>query len=182
MVLTQGATTEAVSQPGTHRVLALAVFAMVLAIDIATKVWAAAVLTEPVRITDWLYLMLRYNSGSFFGTVPASAGYWVCVLAAMGWFGWLALRLRNAVPAAFLAVALAGLMGNAIGQARGAVVDFIGVGPVTGNKWLVANVADLALVGGGLALGVYLVRQRMRPADSTAIKAKLDHGRPGAGS
>ena len=144
-----------------HRRLALAVFAAVLGADIATKAWAASVLTEPVRVADWLYLMLHRNSGMFLGTVPVSAAYWLCAGAAFGWFGWRALRVRSATPAACLAVILAGLTGNAIGQARGAVVDFIGFGPISGNRWLVANVADLALVGGALVLGLFLVREWM---------------------
>jgi len=146
------------------RVIALALFIGVLGLDLATKAWAAESLTEPVRIADWLYLMLRHNSGMFLGTVPLSAGYWVLVSVAMGWFGWRALRSRNTVLVLCLATILAGVIGNAIGQARGAVVDFIGIGPITGDVWLVVNVADLALVGGGLVLGLYLSCRRLRRA------------------
>lgn len=181
-MLTQQVTHEDASRPVTHRILALAVFALVLEVDIVTKAWAASVLTEPVRVADWLYLMLRHNSRLFLGTVPVSAAYWICVLAAMGWFGWRALRSRSVAFVVCLATALAGLTGNAIGQAQGAIVDFIGVGPVKGDKWLVVNVADLALIGGALALGAYLVRQRVRPTDSTAIEARLDQECPGSKS
>ena len=166
----------------THRILALAVFALVLEVDVVTKAWAASVLTESVRVADWLYLMLRHNSGLFFGTVPVSAGYWVCVLVAMGWFGWRALRSRSVAFVVCVATVLAGLTGNAIGRAQGAVVDFIGVGPVTDNEWLVLNVADLAQVGGALALGAYLVRQRVRSVHPPAIEAKPDQERPGSES
>ena len=155
-----------------NRVLTLVVFAGVLGLDLASKAWAAA-LVEPVRIADWLYLVLRHNSGMFFGTVPVSAGYWVGVCAALGWFGWRALRAKRAPVALCLAVVLAGLVGNAIGQARGVVVDFIGVGPVTGDVWLVANVADIALAGGVLVLGIYLLRERVRRAHQSR------QGRPG---
>lgn len=148
----------------TPRTLALAVFAFVLGTDVATKAWAASVLTEPVRIADWLYLMLHRNSGMFLGTVPVSVGYWLCVGAAMGWFGWRALRSTSPSVAMCLAAALAGLTGNAIGQARGGVVDFIGFGPIAGELWLIANVADLALAAGGLALGLLLLRERVRRA------------------
>ena len=144
------------------RTLTLAVFTGVLGLDIAAKALAEASLTEPVRVTDWLYLMLHHNSGLFFGTAPVSGAYWICVCVAMGWFGWRALRSTSTALAVCLAVVLAGLAGNAIGQAQGAVVDFIGFGPITGDKWLVVNVADLALVGGALALGFHLIRQRVR--------------------
>ena len=135
----------------------IVVLASVLAIDIVAKAWAVASLTEPVRIADWLYLMLHRNSGMFLGTVPVSGGYWICVFAATVWFGWRALCSTSAPVAICLSAILAGLTGNAIGQARGAVVDFIAFGPITGDTWLVANVADFALVGGGLALGFYLI-------------------------
>ena len=143
---------------------ALAAFAGVLSIDLVTKEWAEAALTEPVRIADWLYLMLRHNAGMFLGTVPVSTEYWLCVCMALGWFGWRALRSFSAPVAVCVAVVLAGMAGNAIGQAQGAVVDFIGFGPITDDKWLVVNVADIALVGGGLALGPYLFCRWLRRA------------------
>ena len=146
-------------------VQAIAVFAGLLGIDAATKAWAVTSLTEPVPIADWLYLMLHRNTGLFLGTVPVSAGYWVGVVTATGWFGWRALRSTSVPLVICLAMILAGLTGNAIGQAQGAVVDFIGVGPITGDLWLVANVADLALVGGVLALGICLTRERVRRAN-----------------
>ena len=152
------------SQPLAHKIGPVAVFAAALSVDLVTKAWAAAALTEPVRIADGLYLMLRHNAGMFLGTVSVSTGYWVCVCTALGWFGWRAFRSRSTSVAVCLAIVLSGVIGNAIGQARGAVVDFIGIGPITGKMWLVANVADLALVAGGLALACFLVRGRARRA------------------
>ena len=148
------------TRPPARRALGVVVFATVLGIDIAAKAWASAVLTEPVRIADWLYLMLHRNSGLFLGTVPVSAGYWICVCAAAGWFGWRTWRSTHTPPAVCLASILAGLAGNAIGQAQGAVVDFVGFGPITGDLWLVANIADLAMVLGALALAFFLVLER----------------------
>ena len=152
------------SRPLAHRTKTVAAFAAVLGIDLVTKAWAAAAFAEPVRIADWLYLMLHHNAGMFLGAVPVSVGYWVCVCAALGWFGWRALRSYSLPVAVCVAAALAGLTGNAIGQAQGAVVDFIGIGPITGEVWLVANVADIALVGGVFVLGIYLLRDRVRRA------------------
>ena len=143
--------------PLARRTSAIAVLVTVLGIDVGTKSWAAAALTEPVRLADWLYLMRFDNSGLFLGTVPVSAGYWICVSAATGWFGWRAWRSTSVAIAVCLAVVLAGIIGNAIGQAQGAVVDFIGFGPITGNLWLFVNVADLAMVLGVLALAFFLV-------------------------
>lgn len=153
------------SRPVSPRTLALAVFAGALGIDLATKAWAASALVEPVRIADGLRLMCHRNSGVFLGSLPVSAEYWICVCAAAVWFGRRALRSGSAPLAMCLAGALAGLAGNALGQAQGGVVDFIGVGPITdSDEWLFFNVADLALVAGALALGILLVRDRVRRA------------------
>ena len=152
------------SQPLAHKIGLVVAFAAALSVDLVTKAWAEAALTESVRIADGLYLMLRHNSGLFLGTVPVSTGYWVCVCTALGWFGWRALRSRSTSVAVCLAVVLSGVLGNAIGQAQGAVVDFIGIGPITGDEWLVVNVADLALVAGTVALGFFLLRDRVRRA------------------
>ena len=149
------------SRPRARRITALAAFAGMLGIDLVTKAWAGAALTEPVRIADWLYLMHHHNSGLFLGAVPVSTGYWVCMCAAAAWFGWGALSSSSVPVSVCLAVVLAGVAGNAVGQAQGAVVDFIGFGPITGDLWLVANVADVAMVGGALVLGVCLIRDRV---------------------
>lgn len=147
------------------RMLAFAAFAGVLGTDLVSKAWAEAALRDSVCIVDWLCLILHRNSGLFLGRVPLFSGYWVCICVAVGWFGWRALSNTSEPIAVSLAVVVAGVVGNTIGQAQGAVVDFIGIGPITGNdQWLVMNVADLALVGGGLALGYFLIRDRMRRA------------------
>ena len=148
------------SRPLARRTLALVVFITVLMIDVATKAWATAALADPVRISDWLYLMLHRNAGMFLGAVPVSAGYWICICAAAGWFGWRTWRSTSTPLAVCLAVVLAGVVGNAIGQIQGSVVDFIGFGPITGNTWLVGNVADLAMVLGALVLAFVLVSKR----------------------
>ena len=165
------------SRPPARGITALAVFAGMLGVDLVTKAWAEAALTEPVRIADWLYLMLHHNSGLFLGTVPVSAGYWVCICAAAAWFGWRALNSSSAPVSVCLVVVLAGVAGNAVGQAQGAVVDFIGIGPITGNLWLVANVADLAMVGGALVLGICLIRDRRRwsPVVPASPEGKPSH-------
>ena len=154
------------------RTLVLSTFAGVLWIDVATKAWAAEFLTEPIRVADWLYLMLRHNSGVFLGTLPVSTGYWIGVCAAIGWFGWRALRSTSVPVAICVAVVLGGVTGNAIGQARGAVVDFVGFGPIAGEVWLVVNAADLAMVGGGLTLGFFLIWARVR-------RIRVTYGRAG---
>ena len=148
-------------------------FAAVLGIDAAAKAWAVWALTEPVRIADWLYLMLHRNSGLFLGTVPVSAAYWICVGAALAWFGWRALRSKPSVAERLPGRDPGGRRGQRHRSGtRGTVVDFIGVGPISGDRWLVVNLADLAMVVGALALACFLLRtwrfDRNRPAGARA--------------
>lgn len=50
------------------------------------------------------------------------------------------------------------MIGNALDRVNGGVVDFLGFGPVIDEKWAFANLADLAMLGGMLLLGVVLIR------------------------
>ena len=153
------------TQLSAHEKATTAAFAGVSSIDLVTKAWAAVALTEPVRIADGLCPMLRRGAGMLLGPVPVSAGNRVCVGAAAGRLAWRAPRsCSGPVSAGRLAVMPAGVTGNAIGWARGAVVDFIGLGPITCDEWPVANAADLALVAGGLAPGWFPVRARAHRA------------------
>ena len=147
------------ARPWAHRTAVLGAFVGALGLDLWTKAWASS-LVEPVRILDWLYLALYHNSGMFFGTVQVSVGYWIFVCAMLGWFGRTALRQSTAIGVC-VAIILSGMVGNAIGQFYGQIVDFIAFGPVAGDLWLIANVADFSLVGGVVALGVLLIKRRL---------------------
>ena len=150
------------SHPWGRRTRAVAAFAAVLIADLVSKEWAASALAGPIRIADWLYLTVERNAGLLLGTVPVGPWYWVGMCTALGWFGWRAASARSTPVAVCLAVVLAGAAGNVTGLAQGAVVDFIGVGPIWGEMWLFANIADIALVAGGLALGCVLMSRRLR--------------------
>ena len=118
-------------------------------IDLVTQTWVAAALTEPARIADRLRPMLRRGAGMLLGTGPVSTGSRVCLCAAIGRLAWRALRSCSGPVSVGPAVVLAGVTGNAIGQAQGAV-------------------ADLALLAGGLAPGCpsLSVRKRIKPETS----------------
>lgn len=146
-------------------VFALVILAGVLWVDVAIKVWAQASLREPVRITTWFYLAIHHNSGLFLGTVPVSAVsvvHWPFVCCALAWLGWRMVRTSSSTVGAGYALVTGGFVGNVFGRANGAVVDYLGFGPVIGDKWAFANLADIAIVGGALVLGAVLVRSRMR--------------------
>lgn len=137
------------------------VFLAVLGVDASTKLWAAAALAEPVFLNRWFGLALHYNHGSFLGTLPMPAGTWAASCAAAVWFGWRAVHAARVSFAICVAVVLAGVVGNALDAAQGGgVIDFIAVRVTTHGLWTVWNVADLAMLGGLVALAVLRLRKK----------------------
>ncbi|WP_163890465.1 signal peptidase II [Mycolicibacterium hippocampi] len=140
--------------------LLLSVAAVVLVLDIVTKVLAVRLLTpgQPVSIIgDTVTWTLVRNSGAAFSM---ATGYtWVLTLVATGVvFGiiWMGRRLVSPWWAIGLGMILGGAMGNLVdrffrspGPLRGHVVDFLSIG-----WWPVFNVADPAVVGGAILLVV----------------------------
>ncbi len=138
--------------------LLLAVAAVVLALDIVTKVLAVKLLTpgQPVSIIgDTVTWTLVRNSGAAFSM---ATGYtWVLTLVALGVVAgiiWMGRRLVSTWWAVGLGMILGGALGNLIdrifrspGPLRGHVVDFLSIG-----WWPVFNVADPAVVGGAILL------------------------------
>ena len=138
--------------------LLLAVAAVVLVLDIVTKVLAVRLLTpgQPVSIIgDTVTWTLVRNSGAAFSM---ATGYtWVLTLVATGVvFGiiWMGRRLVSPWWAIGLGMILGGAMGNLVdrffrspGPLRGHVVDFLSIG-----WWPVFNVADPSVVGGAILL------------------------------
>jgi signal peptidase II len=140
--------------------LLLGVAAVVLVLDIVTKVLAVKLLTpgQPVSIIgDTVTWTLVRNSGAAFSM---ATGYtWVLTLVATGVvFGiiWMGRRLVSPWWALGLGLILGGAMGNLVdrffrspGPLRGHVVDFLSIG-----WWPVFNVADPSVVGGAILLVV----------------------------
>ncbi len=140
--------------------LLLSVAAVVLALDVVTKVLAVKYLTpgQPVSIIgDTVTWTLVRNSGAAFSM---ATGYtWVLTLVALGvvvGIVWMGRRLVSPWWAVGLGMILGGALGNLAdrffrspGPMRGHVVDFLSVG-----WWPVFNVADPAVVGGAILLVV----------------------------
>nr|WP_216823651.1 signal peptidase II [Mycobacterium terramassiliense] len=138
--------------------LLLSVAAVVLALDIVTKVLAVRLLPpgQPVSIIgDTVTWTLVRNSGAAFSM---ATGYtWVLTLIATGvvvGIFWMGRRLVSPWWAVGLGMILGGAMGNLVdrffrspGPLRGHVVDFLSVG-----WWPVFNVADPSVVGGAILL------------------------------
>lgn len=140
--------------------LLVSVAAIVLALDIGTKVLAVKLLPpgQPVPIIgDTVTWTLVRNSGAAFSM---ATGYtWVLTLIATGvvvGIFWMGRRLVSPWWAVGLGLILGGAMGNLVdrffrapGPLRGHVVDFLSVG-----WWPVFNVADPSVVGGAILLVV----------------------------
>ncbi len=140
--------------------LLMSVAAVVLTLDVVTKVIAVKLLPpgQPVSIIgDTVTWTLVRNSGAAFSM---ATGYtWLLTLIATGvvvGIFWMGRRLVSPWWAVGLGMILGGATGNLVdrffrapGPLRGHVVDFLSVG-----WWPVFNVADPAVVGGAILLVV----------------------------
>lgn len=147
--------------PPQRRVVLLAcVAAVVLALDIVSKVIVVSTLEDhaPVRILGGaVYLQLIRNPGAAFSM--ATGMTWVLALVAIAVVValiWFAGRLRSVGWAIGLGLVLAGALGNLVdrifrapGPLRGHVVDFISVFAPNAEVWPVFNVADSSICVGG---------------------------------
>jgi signal peptidase II len=166
----------AVAQPRRRTALLALVAVLVLALDIATKVWVVAEL-EGRRVIELLggelTLQVSRNSGAAFSFAQGATLLFTAVaIVVIVVIVRIAARLRSLGWAVSLGLLLGGAAGNLVdrllrspGPGRGAVVDFIDLG------WFPSfNVADSGIVVGGL-LAVLLtfrgieVDGTRRPAD-----------------
>jgi signal peptidase II len=148
------------AEPRPRRRLRLlaSVAAVVLSLDVITKVLAVELLTpnQPVSIIgDTVTWTLVRNPGAAFSM---ATGYtWVLTLIATGvviGIIWMGRRLVSPWWALGLGMILGGALGNLVdrffrwpGPLQGHVIDFLSIG-----WWPVFNVADPAVVGGAILL------------------------------
>jgi signal peptidase II len=138
---------------------------MVLLLDVVTKVVAVATLEgkSPVRLLGGgLYLVLYRNPGAAFSL--ATGMTWLLTLIAVAVVVVilrLAPRLRSTGWALGLGLVLGGALGNLVdrffrspGPLQGHVVDFLSLLAPDGSVWPVFNLADSAIVSGGVLLVV----------------------------
>jgi signal peptidase II len=160
-----GPTTDSESEPPRRRVsVLLTVAVLVLLLDVITKILVVTKLSErePVHVLgDVLVLRLVRNAGAAFGfaqgaTLLFSAVAVIVVAVILRVAG----RLRSTSWAYALGLVLGGAIGNlsdrvfrAPGAFRGHVVDFIEL-----PHWPVFNLADSAIVTGGLLMVLLSVR------------------------
>lgn len=136
--------------------VALAVLAVVVAADQASKTWALHHLRDrTIHILGSLQLNLTFNPGVAFGVGSGSSStivlVGVVVLVLLGALG------RAGVKTSFQAVAVGLVLGGAVGNMTdrlirhhsGAVIDFVDL-----QWWPVFNVADAAITCGAILLVV----------------------------
>jgi signal peptidase II len=146
--------------------LLAAVAVLVLAVDQLTKWWALVALDDgPIDLVWTLRLNLTFNTGSAF-SIGAGRGGLIAVLAVVivGAMVWLGRAVTSVAGAVALGAVLGGALGNLADRAfragdggvlGGAVVDFVDLG-----WWPVFNVADAAIVVGGVALVLAATHER----------------------
>jgi signal peptidase II len=137
--------------------------AVVLLLDQLSKHWAVTRLTpgtEGVHVVGDLWFRLAFNSGMSFslgtGNGPVVA---VIAIVIIGVLIWLARSIRSRPQLVLVGIVMGGAAGNLCdrifrageGFLGGRVVDFVYVG-----WWPTFNVADSAIVVGGIVLAVLL--------------------------
>lgn len=150
--------------------LGLALAAVILVLDQATKWWILEIVRLPeigrVEVTSFLNLTMVWNRGVTFGLLAGEAWWHAWALAGIALAVvvaltvWLA-RAPDRWTALAIGLVLGGAIGNVIDRVRfGAVVDFVDL-HAFGWHWYVFNVADSAIViGVGLLLADALLRPR----------------------
>jgi signal peptidase II len=146
--------------------LLLALAAVVLALDVITKLLVVATLSdrEPLRLLGGaVYLTEARNTGAAFSMAEGATVVFTLIAVAVAVvIVRTARRLYSTAWAVALALVLGGAVGNLLdrvfrdpGFLRGGVVDFISLFDPYGNVWPIFNVADSAIVCGGV-LGAVL--------------------------
>ncbi|WP_432502019.1 signal peptidase II [Kineococcus arenarius] len=144
--------------------LALAVAALVYALDQVTKVLAVAHLEPGVRqplVGELLQFHLIRNPGAAFSFATGSTWVFTVLAAAVVVVAlWLARRLRSTAWALAFGFLLAGAAGNLTdrllrepGFARGHVVDFLEL-----PHWPIFNVADASICAAAVLIALLSLR------------------------
>jgi signal peptidase II len=146
--------------PNVRRWYALA--GLVIVLDQLSKwlVLGSISFGETIYVAPFWNWVLTWNPGAAFSFLADQAGWqrWFFTALALAVSGWIAVELRRQAADKGLCLALAlvmgGALGNVIDRVRfGAVVDFI-QWHVAGYYWPAFNVADAAITVGAVLLVV----------------------------
>jgi len=140
---------------GRERLRAFLTALAVTAVDQGTKAWALASLSDrPVPVLgDVVRFVLRFNTGAAFSVAWGGPSVLLVVnIVASVLLFWYIFRVRSRRVLPMLVLILGGALGNTMDRVfHGHVTDFIDIGIGT-LRWPVFNVADIALVVGGVLM------------------------------
>jgi signal peptidase II len=170
----------------TRLVAWLGLAALVVVVDQLTKLAVTRSLTydQSIAVTPFFDLVVIYNPGAAFSFLSDASGWqrWFFVVLALVISVWLLLLLRRHAAEKLLPLALALILGGAIGNVIdrilfGAVIDFLYF-HLGKYYWPAFNVADSAI-----SVGVVLMiwdQIRPRAAKASGAGAADRGGSPGA--
>jgi signal peptidase II len=146
-----------------RRASILAIAAVVVVLDQATKTWALHHTQRPRHVVWTLRLALTFNSGAAFGLGQGSTtllvgGAIVLVVVLLG-LGRRASRTASMTSVVAMGLLLGGALGNLVDRLirhhHGAVIDFVDL-----RWWPVFNVADASITIGALLLVLRALARR----------------------
>ena len=133
---------------------------LIIVLDQASKAWLASTfqLGEKLTLTPFFDLVFVFNRGAAFSFLSNADGWqrWLFVALALVISTWIVFELRRHSAARMMSIALALVLGGALGNVidrlnHGAVVDFLSF-HVAGYFWPAFNVADSAITVGVMLL------------------------------
>lgn len=125
------------------------------------------------EVTSFFNLVHVLNPGAAFSFLAGAGGWqrWfflAIALVASAWLVWLLSRPLRKLEGLSYSLILGGALGNAFDRAvRGQVVDYLDF-HLRGWHWPAFNIADMAIMGGAIALVVVSLLSAEKP---TAAKA-----------
>jgi signal peptidase II len=148
---------------------ALAVAAVIVVLDRATKIWVVETLDLRSRLhvpvmEPWLNFRMAWNTGINFGLFDAGgAGRWVLIALALAITAGLVLWVRRTTGWA-AAIGAGAIIGGALGNVwdrvqYGAVADFLNMSCCGIDNPFAFNIADAAIFG-GVAVLILFARDR----------------------
>lgn len=161
----------------------LAVAAVIVVLDQASKWWALGILDDRnIDLIGSLRLRLAFNTGTAFSLAPGSGRIIaVAALVVVVALVWMGRTIESRLGLVALGLLAGGAVGNLVDRAfrsgsgflGGSVVDFIDV-----QWWPVFNVADAAIVIGGVLLVIHgmLPEDGVAPTDDVAPDRPVDAG------
>ena len=134
--------------------------AVVIVLDQISKqvVLASIHYGETIYVAPFWNWVLTFNRGAAFSFLASEGGWqrWFFTVLALGVSGWIVFMLRSHAGQKLLSLALALIMGGALGNVIdrirfGAVVDFV-QWHVAGFYWPAFNIADSAITIGAVLM------------------------------